>query len=285
MIFISSIPSDEYRERFSSLAAVLQMQRSVLEAYDFSRLEHALDTIPSLEWDKVLRSAQVASETLAQMNLPELEAYESALSNAVSRIASLNLDPISSDRLAILISNMRDLTLRQLPGEEAIDAAFRAIQDSREYLTEDQENTLNSISPEILSPAEAPAKPRRLTFSDILALISVILALIQLILQQLPNEQLDKLIEQNETQIEQNEMLIEQNSREIELLLQLVDAQQQLSVYVEENKDSLLELDDPLLEGGDALLKADDLVDLPVEEPEAPADGSDQQKNAQPENE
>ena len=171
--------------------------------------------------------------------------------------------------------------------EKLLSSVYAAIRASSEYMTEEQAECAEKISPEILNPKQpAGTQPRRLTLSELIALLSLLASLIIGVLQQLPDKQLEKLSEQNEIVIaqndeaacqrqhlaEQNEVLIEQGSKELELLQQLVDARQEIIEYINENEDLLVDAEDPLVERDHAVLEADNGVDDDTDAPEAEAD-------------
>lgn len=183
--------------------------------------------------------------------------------------------------------------------EKLLSSVYAAIRASAEYMTEEQAECAEKISPEILNPEQPASTPRkRLTLSDLLALLSLLTALLFGVLQQLPDKQLEELSEQNEIiiaqndeaacqrqqLIEQNEVFIEQNSKELELLQQLVDARQEIIEYINENRDLLADGENPLVERDHAVLETDDGIDDDAETPEAENDddSADEQGDTDP---
>ena len=184
--------------------------------------------------------------------------------------------------------------------EKLLSSVYAAIRASAEYMTEEQAECAEKISPEILNPEQpASTRPRRLTLSELIALLSLLATLIIGVLQQLPDKQLEELSEQNEIiiaqndeaacqrqqLIEQNEVFIEQNSKELELLQQLVDARQEIIEYINENRDLLVDGEDPIVERDHTVLEADDGVDDDAETPvaENDDDSADEQGDTDPE--
>ena len=183
--------------------------------------------------------------------------------------------------------------------EKLLSSVYATIRASAEYMTEEQAECAEKISPEILNPEQPVSTPRkRLTMAELVALLSLLATLYFGILQQLPDKQLEELSEQNEIIIaqndeaacqrqhlaEQNEILIDQNSKELELLQQIVDAGQEIIEYINENRDLLVDGEDPLVERDHAVLEADDGVDDDAETPEAENDddSADEQGDTDP---
>ena len=206
------------------------------------------------------------------------------------------LDPAIFKQYTDTLKNLAAISKPvDLPGyEKLLSSVYSAIRASSEYMTEEQIECAEKISPEILNPEQpASTQPRRLTLSEFIALVSLFTAIIFGILQQLPDKQLEELAEQNEIIIaqndeaacrrqqlvEQNEVLIDQKSKELELLQQLVDARQEIIEYINENGDLLVDGEDLLVERDRAVLKIDDGAEAAADPPEAEADadGSDDQ--------
>ena len=120
--------------------------------------------------------------------------------------------------------------------QSAVEETLRA---GWQYMNDDQRSAIDEIDPCILSPSEERSTSRlKLSFAEMLMIISILISLASIIIQLLPDAQLDEIIEQNAIAIEQQEALIAQNDEKLSLLRQINETSQKLL-------DCIDQLDDP----------------------------------------
>ncbi len=242
---------------FDNLLATLAEISARFTEIKTTEFTAALEQITKLSASAVSISPKL-EETLARLSRPLVP--PDYLKNITALYSSSSLQPALSE-------------LRSY--DSAWRSACEAIRASREYLSEEQEELVNEISPEILSPDPVEAcSRRRLTPGEMIALLSLLATLFFGILQQITtSRQLDEISAQNEIQIEQN-------SREIALLQQIYDVQLELLDSLKSGQDALVETDRAVLESEDAVLEPDELVDDPVDMPESHQEADDYEDDA-----
>ncbi|MDO4989338.1 MAG: hypothetical protein Q4E45_02420 [Eubacteriales bacterium] len=289
-------PGDEWQRVMKELSELVKRIQPKIEIESFSRLSSSIPHIEPQALETIRESfARVCDVSASAITLEHCKTMADALT--VSR-----LDPTIFAQCADTLKTLDAVSkpIRVPDYEKLLTSVYSTIRACSEYMTEEQAECAEKISPEILNP-ESPAgtTPNRLTLANLLALLSILVNLYCCILQRLPDEQLEELSAQNEIIIEQNdeaahqrqqlaeqnEVLIEQNSKELELLQQLVDAQREIVELLEENDDLFVGCENSLVETDHTVLEIDDGIDAASELPETEtdADSSDDQTDTDPE--
>ena len=236
---------------------------------------------PSLsELKKTAEQFSLSMDKLPDMSalIPAISYQESLLAEAIDRIADA-VKPLQ-ERMPLITSDyLRCLYELTLPASlifpdlsETLQAAVAdSLRAGEDYIDDSQRAFLDEIDPGILSPDRNPSHSKwKLTFSDIVKIITILFSIAGFIIQLLPDDQLDELIEQNAVANEQRQALISVESEELALLRQIKDTNQQLLEILNQSDDLDIDIRDAVDRGdqaADLSFDADeDLIDSPPSE-------------------
>lgn len=177
-----------------------------------------------------------------------LDAMNSNLSAIASSIDNLN----SLAQIKSQISQSAIAASSALEQYDAVIQAFsKAVTASEPYISSEELNQAENAIPVVQQ------RKHRLSFSDIITLISILLTIYTSIISSRPNDQLDRIIAQNNMIISQQEELISLNQEDLELMETLDTLRDSINLLTDE-----VELLREELESSDDLSDCEDLSDL-----------------------
>ena len=214
------------------------------------------------ELRKSVEQAMLTMNKLPDMSrlIPAISIQESLIAESFARIADAvkPLHELMPSITSAYLKSLSDLTLPVSQFQQELSQKLQAsIADSlragEDYMDESQRALLDDIDPGILSPVSDSSHPRwRLSFSQILTIISILFSIAGMIVQRLPDAQLDALIAQNAVANEQRDVLISDESEELLLLQQINDTNQQLLKLLEHSDDLSVDTHDLVDRGAQA---------------------------------
>ena len=214
------------------------------------------------ELRKAVEQATLTMNKLPDMSrlIPAISIQESIIAESLARIAD-SVKPLQELMPSITSAYLKSLSNLTLPASQFQQELTQKLQASladslragEVYMDESQRALLDDIDPGILSPASDSSHPRwKLSFSQILTIISILFSIAGMIVQRLPDEQLDTLIAQNAVANEQRDVLISDESEELLLLQQINDTNQQLLELLEHSDDLSVDIHDLVDRGAQA---------------------------------
>ena len=268
--------ADEYAEMVESLNKAIKRWQDFYTP-NMGDLKKAVEQV-SLTMNKLPDMSRL---------LPTISFQESLITESFGRIADA-VKPLQELMPSITSDYFRNLSKLTLPASqfqsELSKTLQAAIADSlragEEYIDDSQRVILDEIDPGILSPdTDFAHSKRKLTFSEILSIITILFTIASTIITRLPNEQLDELIDQNAVANDQREVQISIESEELALLRQINDTYQQLLEILKQSDDLEVDVQDMIdrgVQAADLSSDADkDLIDFPPSEDDSSGQNDD----------